>query len=538
MRIPIPTVQRQVAPSTSVPAVPLLRQVPLTGVQDLANAFAGVAEQARQVEHEQDKARSSEQLAKAQLELTRREIEARKAFDPAKSDSHVEPFLKGVDDYIGTLTKEAVTDGQRRLIQQRMQQARTELGQRAMVFEAGARHDYRRQTLETTAETRAATAQMDPSQAMDLIAQQAAEVAQSMDLSAAERRDLAERSRARIATAAALTLAGNNPGALKDHPLFQYVPLDKRAALLEHASKADRLARSQQAADAIMARNLPLDEAMKLIERDYQGEDERALKVEVQSRFAYAEAARKDREQEHYGTALLEVEQRGRVTPATWALLTDGHRAAVLNRQQAEARQRRMEAQGRPVQTDFGLYLSLREMADTEPGKFKAYDLRQHADKIGPGQLEQLLDIKSRITAAENRPATGRAAITLTQQLNATMSSLGIKKPETRGKFLSYVQGEVDDAMQASGNKPLSFDQRQQIIDKAVLKGPDPDAWLWGEKRLFELTPEQRSRFRPNAPTDAPATEHEALNAALKEQGLPATPANRLALYQRAKGAQ
>jgi hypothetical protein len=56
---------------------------------------------------------------------------------------------------------------------------------------------------------------------------------------------------------------------------------------------------------------------------------------------------------------------------------------------------------------------------------------------------------------------------------------------------------------------------------------------------MFELTPEQRTRFRPNAATDAPATEIEALNDALKAQGLPQTAANRLSLYSRVtKGTQ
>ena len=56
---------------------------------------------------------------------------------------------------------------------------------------------------------------------------------------------------------------------------------------------------------------------------------------------------------------------------------------------------------------------------------------------------------------------------------------------------MAFVQGEVDDAMQTKG-KPLTFDERQEIIDRAVLQGPDPDAWLWGTKHMFELTPEQR----------------------------------------------
>jgi len=270
-----------------------------------------------------------------------------------------------------------------------------------------------------------------------------------------------------------------------------------------------------------------------------QGEQQIAARRQYLDYRADADANRArveaDRaEQDLYGRAQLEVELQGRVNPDLWMQLKPGHRAAILQRQQAEARQRRMEAEGRPVKTDWSLYLELREQALNEPEKFSKLDLKSYVDRIGGAQLEQLADLKAKkLTDALKPPKAPREAVTLSKQMDATMKALGMKKAETRGKFMSHVQSEVDDAMQAKGGKPLTFDERQQIIDRAVLEGEDPDAWLWGKKRLFELTPEQRTRFQPYAPTDAPATEVEALNEALRAQGLQPTPANRLELYRR-----
>lgn len=239
-------------------------------------------------------------------------------------------------------------------------------------------------------------------------------------------------------------------------------------------------------------------------------------------------------EQQLYGTALLQVETNGKVDSEVWQQLDDSHRASILNRQKAEAKAARLEAEGRPVKTDWKLYLTLREQADADPKAFAKIDLKEYVDRLGGQQLEQLQDIKTRAVAS-GAGLLKNQSVTLTQQMTATMQSLGIKRAESKGQFLSFVQGAVDDAEQAKGSK-LSYDERQKIIDQAVLKGPDPDALFFGQKRMFELTPEQRTRFKPNAPTDAPPTEIEAINEALKAQGLPQTPANRLALYRRVKG--
>jgi hypothetical protein len=493
----------------------------LAAAKGLLSTYAVMQEQ-------QDRAQVSDLMADATLQWAQNEQQGRASYDPAKGTEHTPATLKAFDEYKGTLVSKAKSPQQAEMIRQHMDKMRPGVGLRAIEFEAHTRVAYRRQVLGETLEKRTAAAELDPSQAMELMAQQVASIEESNQLNPVERAEFLAQAKGSIALGAARSLAMTNPGALREHPVFEFIPAAHLPDILKAAQKSEVMTTAQTVADGLMAQGLPMDQAMRQVEQTFEGEEERAVKAEVLGRYSYAVAARKDAEQEIYGTAQLEVEERGRVTPQTWAKLTDTHRAAILNRQQAEARQRRLEAAGTPVKTDFGLYVDLRQAAMTNPGQFARMDLKQYVDKIAPAQLEQLIDLKAK--AAD--PKTQRDAVTLTQQMNATMSALGIKKAEKKGQFLSYVQAAIDDAAQAGG-KPLTFDQRQQIIDRAVLQGPDPSAWFFGEKRLFELTPDERTRFKPNAATDAPATEIEALNEALAAQGLPQTPANRLALYER-----
>lgn len=242
---------------------------------------------------------------------------------------------------------------------------------------------------------------------------------------------------------------------------------------------------------------------------------------------------------------LLKAAQQQRESDAAdnaWQLVGKGQRVPEVALAQMDGRQRvqlvdylrsraeHMASKGNaPVKTDPMVHAEMWDMLVNDPAKFKAQRLTAYAFKLAPNDLEQLAQQQQKLQS----PKTERDATTLTQQMSATMNALKITKPEAKGQFLSFVQGAVDDA-QSAKKAPLSFDERQSIIDRAVLQGPDPDRILpWGEKRLFQLTPDARSRFQPNAATDAPATELDALNEALKAQGLAQTPANRMALYTR-----
>lgn len=259
------------------------------------------------------------------------------------------------------------------------------------------------------------------------------------------------------------------------------------------------------------------------------------LTMQTEATINRAEADRQKLEAAAYGQAQLQVVTAGKVDPKLWQSLKPAHQAELIRAQRAEARARRAEAEGRSVRTDPTLYIDLREAAMRNPAKFMTTNLRQYVDRIGPRELEQLLDLQGGIAREQLKGAAKvpKDAVSLSQQLNATAAALKITRPADKGKFMSYVQGEVDAATQSKG-KPLTFAERQQIIDQAVLQGDDPSALLWGKKRVFQLTPQERGRFKPDQVSDAPATEIDALNEALRARGLPQTPANRLRLYQQA----
>lgn len=304
------------------------------------------------------------------------------------------------------------------------------------------------------------------------------------------------------------------------------------AALALFESRGDAAAIDAVAARLTTAEFNDLTPEARLQLRQQAEARKQHLEHETAAAANRAQALQNAAELDLYGKAQLQVAQNGRVDPELWIQLKDGHRASLIHAQRAEARARAADAAGRTIKTDWSQYLDLREMALNDPTKFATLDLKQYMDRIGPAQLEQLADLKSKKLLDLGKAPKG--AVSLQQQLTATMQAVRITKAADKGRFTSYVQSEVDAETRAAGGKPLNFTQRQAIIDRALLQGDDPDAWLFGTKRMYELTPEQRTRFKPNAATDAPATEHDALNDALRQQGLPQTPQNRLSLYQRA----
>ncbi|MES2099045.1 MAG: hypothetical protein V4569_04440 [Pseudomonadota bacterium] len=306
------------------------------------------------------------------------------------------------------------------------------------------------------------------------------------------------------------------------------------AAVIEHAlHKGGLLRDAQDAADEIATKFTSEADAMAHVQKTYSGDKEKAIKAELRERFNMRDATVTKAKTEAYAQGQLLV-AKGQNVPQSLLLLMDpSQQAALIEHRQARARAAAAEARAanasKPIKTDWSLYVDLREKAAADPEGFKALHLGEYAERIGPSQLEQLLDIQGK---TEKSKPKQREAATLHQQMSATISALKITKAQ-KGEFQSFVQSAVDDAQETKG-KPLTYDERQAIIDRAVLQGPDPDRILpWGERRMFQLTPDQRTRFKPNAATDAPATELDALNDALKQQGLPQTPANRLALYNR-----
>ncbi len=295
-------------------------------------------------------------------------------------------------------------------------------------------------------------------------------------------------------------LLDTNPEAARAHLLAVGGELDarSRAGFERAVEQAGVLTKAQQLADGAMQRGLTLDQALKEAE-SLSGEAERVAKAELRQRYADVDMAKRQVLERAYGTALLEVEQRGRVKPTTFALLDDKHKAAVLNRMQAEAKAREAAARDRPIKTDWNVYANLREQADTNPQAFAKTDLRQYLDRIGPGQFEQLLDIQTNLKKPENDPKR-RSEQTVSAQVSDFAAGLGMNSVKV-GQFKSYVHDRIREYRAAHNDRQPSDAEVMAIMDGALLRPPG-----WFQDRTFETVFQQRkSAATKGTPTPAPA---------------------------------
>lgn len=283
------------------------------------------------------------------------------------------------------------------------------------------------------------------------------------------------------------------------------IPADVLAKIEQRLKPAAELSKAQRWADGIMAQGLPLDAAMARAEKELEGDAERQAKAELQHRFSVQEKAQRDREQQAYGSAQLQVEQTGRVDPKTWAALNDAQRAAILSRQQAEAKARGAAARGESVRTDPKTYVELRNQAAEDPEAFARVDLKGYVDRLAPRDLEALLDLQGKAPKAQRETAT------LQQQMAASLGAAGIKNRDTAEKFKARVYDEIEAAKDANGGKPLNYQQRQEVIDREMMRGDDPGSWFGLDKYRFQIDDKDRPNFKPHAEQRAAAAPAPAL---------------------------
>lgn len=276
---------------------------------------------------------------------------------------------------------------------------------------------------------------------------------------------------------------------------------------------AGRLELAQTTADDVMQRFTDLGEAMAHVEKSFSGEDERAIKSEVASRFSIKKAAEAERQDTLLGQALVEVESTGRVRPSTLNALEPKHQATVMNRMQAEARFRRAEARAAAgdaaakVKTDWGTYIALRERIAAG----EKVDVKGYVDKLAGGQIEQLLDLQLRRADPKKAPE----AVSMEQQMGAALSMLKIKPSDPKaGLFKSRAFDEFQAYARAHDGKEPPYEERQKIIDRLSIERDD---WF-GSTRYFEVAGTGKAAdFTP----EIPDTDRATLVASFQKRGVP-----------------
>jgi hypothetical protein len=269
-----------------------------------------------------------------------------------------------------------------------------------------------------------------------------------------------------------------------------------------------------------------LDEAIKRgeISPDQQTRIESIVKGEADNQFAAQEAARmaamplkdqlseaakitdpqrreKTLTQVRNNYALVkqaQQEQEAGFADQAWQAFAKGQRIpeAILSGMNGRERVQLQEAQrtrservaaGTPVKTDMATYIDLREKL----AKGEKVDLRAFTEKIAPAQIEQLLDIQN--SASKPGPMQD-SMLTDEQRITAALPGAGIDKkkdPDGAGLFMSEVDRRVRALSASKGDKPVTPDEKQKIVDAVSMDKVFIDEWGTDpEKPIVLVKPE------------------------------------------------
>ena len=234
--------------------------------------------------------------------------------------------------------------------------------------------------------------------------------------------------------------------------------------------------------------NKPLSE--QLAEAAKIADPQRREKTLTQVRNNYALVKQAEQEQEaRFSDQAWQMFSRGQKIPESILSGMNGRERAQL--QEAGHARAKRQAEGTPVKTDMNTYIDVREKL----ARGEKVDLRAYTEKIGKGEMEQLLDIQ---TSASKGGVKQDSMLTDEARINAAIVGLGIdkkKNPEAAVSLTNEIDRRVRSASAAKGGKDLTADEKQSIVDRVVLDKVYVDEWGTDpQKPLALVTPEEMSK--------------------------------------------
>lgn len=250
----------------------------------------------------------------------------------------------------------------------------------------------------------------------------------------------------------------------------------------------------------------------------------------------------------HAAVREAQAERERVASDQAWQLVGQGKRVpeAILSQMDGKGRvqlqehlQARAErlSKGTTVKTDPKLYVELRErMANGEK-----IDLRAYTERIGQGDLEKLLDLQT----TKPKDAKQDSMISDQQRINSALIGLGLnptKDAEKAKPVIDEIDRRVREASAAKGDRPLTPDEKQKVVDSVVLDKVYVSSWMSDpEKPVSQLTPDEMKKAyvkvdgREILVSSVPATDRRQIIAALKATGQPVTEQNIVQLYAQGK---
>jgi len=252
---------------------------------------------------------------------------------------------------------------------------------------------------------------------------------------------------------------------------------------------------------------------------------------------ATSKQAAKERE-EKASDAAWQLFSQGKPIPEAVMAQMDGRERASLT-ESMRTRSERAVA-GKTVKTDTATYIDLREKL----ARGEKVDLRQYMEKIGPADLERLIDIQ---TSGAKPSEKQDSMLTDEQRVGGALRSAGIdekKDPEAAYAVRSEVDRRVRAESAAKGGKDLTADEKQKVVDAVFMDKVYVEEWGRNpQKPLALVTPDEMGEAYVRVDgqdvklSTVPMTDRQQIISALKKRGVQPTEQKIVELYlQNKKG--
>lgn len=271
---------------------------------------------------------------------------------------------------------------------------------------------------------------------------------------------------------------------------------DKLYELTTQAKVRDKAA---SAVNTLLDQGKTEGEGLEWIRQNLEGDAREEARLRWRERWADLAQAEQRTQSQYTDQFYAQLSQRGSISRVDPAILQRmDPKVLVSERRIAEDRARVAAGRESNIKTDWDTYARLREMARNNRDGFLKEDMRRHFDKLAPAQREQLIDLQDNLA----KPRKQVEVLTDDKQVGIIVGQLGLTK-QRKAQFESAAYTALQEATRTNGDKPLTVEQRQKVLDRLTIEG-DVNGWVpFGGKRLYEVTGTPgAARFMPDVPKE------------------------------------
>lgn len=311
-------------------------------------------------------------------------------------------------------------------------------------------------------------------------------------------------------------------------------------------------ATSQTFATEVMAKNLPMTEALALAREQFKAKPEvaEAATREIKVRYAEQEASRVQAVKQvttEAWSALMERGSMNAIPAATMARLrTDAPEEERQMRDWLEAKWRRSKADAEDKKTeDWSTYLMLQDMALTKPEQFTdPQTLLKAEPHLSKAQMSNLVSLRGQLERGDAKAMQSQRMVkTTVDMLKAEIVKAGVdltprdneskQMREDRAAFFGALTMTLQEKAAAKGSPLTEAEMRQEgmnLLREAVdtNSGIPGLGWFATKRKGFQIATDPN--IKPDANfviarfNDIPADRRDALLGRLYPKGVPLSP--------------